>query len=160
MNRVDIRKQYLKLTARLFEVASEFDEQALLEVAKFSDNSGNPAIRRAAYALLQLISEPKRQSYMEEGPRRSPVGSSDSLTEFFQSRELFPTTSDISMSLPFKLPVRQKESRDRYVKRLTGHISSLSSDDRQSFVEAIQKNISSKVGSGFVSNWSKLIRGL
>jgi hypothetical protein len=163
MTKSETRRQYLKLTARLYEIASEFDETVLRDLAYASEGSVNPHVRRAAQGLVRLISEPKSREFREESlPRKTSTSSSDgdSLVEFFQSRDLFSSTSDIAASLPFKFSAREKESRDRYVKRLTTHLNSLATEDRRQVVEAVQRAISSRMGSGFVSNWSKLIRGL
>lgn len=161
MNKADTRKKYLRFTSRLYEIASEFDESFFIEIDSSVDFNVNPAVRRAARSLLMLMADPRKVDSRDSVSRKiSHAVSGDSLTEFFQTRELFPTSFDISASLPFKLDVKPKESRDRYVKRLVAFINKLSPVEKIHTIEIIQKKVSSKMGSGFVTNWSKLIRGL
>lgn len=164
MDKNEIRQQYLKLIAKLYDLASQFDPDALHELREMAEDNKNRAVGRVISGLLMLLSEhevPKGQRERDKElaliePATSEVG----LYSFFCSREVFKTSSDIISVLPFKFPMRAKEPRERFVRRLVGRINEMSAEDQRTLMADIQKSLSKRMGGNFVSSWSKLIRGL
>lgn len=170
----ELRRSLLKLTARLYDVASEFNEGMLIELRELSEREGDRGVSMAIRGLLRLSGHEARASRNSQMHQQLPLpvastggapnagGTPEdrSLADFFSSKSIFPTSQSIVAALPFKFELRQKESRGRMVKRLIDRLNKMSSLERVDTIGFIQKKIADERGSGFVSNWSKLIRRL
>lgn len=163
MNRNEARSQYLKLMAKLYEVASQFDERTLREINHIAEEENNKPVLRSVQGLMLLSSDHKGGGAIRKRTRppqtlnQSNVGS---FYDFFASREIFPTSNDVLTSLPFHFDLKPKESRERLARRLVTYIDSLPDDERKSVLSSVQSAVSNQHGGSFVTNWSKLIRGL
>lgn len=162
ITRSKAQTQYLRLMSKLYDMASQFDAEELRSVLKIAEEEANRPVVRATQALLMLVKDYNVERSVE---RRSVAAvastrAANSLHEIFASREIFPSVQDLISILPFSFEVRQKESRDRLARRLVSHIDALPSEQKQEVLYGLQEFLSTQLGGGFVSNWSKLIRGL
>ena len=135
----------------------------------------SPIIERKHYgASLRLT--PETESFVRiEYPRiDSPVelptsgqsigNSRDMLTarslgELFENREIFPKVKDISDVVPGGFEPQHKESRSRYVKRVSKFVAGLDRIRKSAFKAALSKRLEKQSG-GFISQWKNLIREL
>lgn len=176
-NKSKAQNQYLRLMSKLYDMASQFDVAELSLILKIAEDEENKPVIRATQALLMLVRRDDRAErnsarkdlipHVRQVKSASPMtaGSNfsrypSSLQEVFASKEIFPTVNDVVSLLPFPFEIKAKESRDRFSRRLVGHINELPEMDRKETLENLQGFLSNQSGGGFISNWSRLIRGL
>jgi hypothetical protein len=167
------RQIYLQLTAQLYDLASKFSHaelRAARDVARAENNgmsiaaidmllslhraeapkSTRPAADNHAYRLQ----EPEAKS---ENAERRRVRM---LKEMLMSRELFANPSEIATSIPISLPLKPKESREKYVNRVLVRFRKLDSVKKQEFMDTLQAVMARASSSSFVSRWSRAIKDL
>ncbi len=158
------QSQYLRLISKLYDMASQFDADELRAVLKIAEDESNRPVVRAVQAMLMLVSDHKdsgvvpriRLGRVSPSPPKYP----SSLYELFSSKDIFSSAKSVVDVLPFEFELKEKESRDRFSRRLVTYINELPVEQKDEVLEKIHSSLSSKLGGGFVSSWSKLIRRL
>lgn len=167
------RQIYLQLTACLYELAAKFSRSELRAARNVAAAENNTMTLAAIQTLLalhsdELRSEPQLVSDQKIKQSPDPMRNSESaerrrdrmLKEMLMSRELFLTPADIASGIPISMPLKPKESREKYVNRVVSRFRELDVAKRQLFMDSLQSAMS-KTGSGsFVSRWSRLIKDL
>ncbi|MDL9997239.1 hypothetical protein QTI24_01410 [Variovorax sp. J22P240] len=158
------RQKGLYLVARLYELAAEFSDQELQEISNDqSRQPASPAIKHAIDALIQLhrevesIEPPEavKNSKSSSGKVISPTAEASSLADLLGDRNSFPTVADIANAL--EIPARSKESRERYIARVSRLVGAMDSRGRKLLLRRVADGMDSKPGS-FISSWSRLIK--
>jgi hypothetical protein len=166
------RQIYLQLTANLYELASKYsrDElRAARDVARSENNalsisaidmllalhSGDQ--HKAARRSSQNVSRSPDGEYKSESADRRRVGM---LKEILMSHELFANASEVAKAVPISLPLKPKESREKYVNRILVRFRGLDAAKQQEFMEGLQAFLGRTSSSSFVSRWSRAIKDL
>ena len=155
------RQKGLYLVAKLYELAAEFTDAELQQIsADQVRQSKTSAIQHAIAALIQLHQEPEDgDAKLMASPESSKneiarTAEASSLTELLNDRSSFPTVADIASALA--VSARPKESRDRYVGRVSRMVEAMDSRSRATFLKKIAERMNTQPS--FISDWSKLIK--
>lgn len=155
------RQKSLYLIAKLYELAAEFTDAELREIAKNqSQQAQSIDIQNAIEALIQLHAAAENgetPSFGREASSRDtmPTAEASSLAELLDDRTAFPTVGDIAAILA--IDARPKEARGRYIARVSRIVGSMASRDRAMFLKRVAEKVNKRPDS-FISNWSKLIK--
>lgn len=159
------RQRTLHLIAKLYELAAEFTGGELQDIC--NEQSRQPksaAIQAAIKALIQLHEEMEggarpgalREVNAASAARETlPVSEASSLAELLNDRRSFATVAEIADAI--QIEARPKESRERYISRVSRLLGTMDSRDREIFLNKIGARLNTRPES-FFSNWSKLIR--
>lgn len=166
------RQIYLQLTAYLYELASKFSRGELRAARDVARLENNRVSITAIDTLLALhsgeqqkptgtpsnhINRVSNRDNRSEGSERRRVRM---LKEILMSPELFANVTEISARIPIALPLKPKESREKYVNRVLARFRTLDAAKKQEFMDSLQKAIGRASSSSFVSRWSRLIKEL
>jgi len=166
------RQIYLQLTAHLYELASKYS-RAELRAARDVARSENNGLSMAAIDMLLALhsgDEKKATRPISNHAYRAPEPDHKSenadrrrarmLKEILMSPELFVNTADISKSVPISLPLKPKESREKYVNRVITRFRRLDPAKQQEFMDSLQTVMGRNSSGSFVSRWSRAIKDL
>jgi len=163
------RQMSLYLSAKLYELAAGFTDTELQAI--LSDDSSHlktPAIRDAIRALMRLHQEteappsvtagsPQQGVIPGDATVRTPSRQASSLSLLLQDRAIFPTVTDIASVV--RMEARQKESRERYIARVTRQVELMSARERADFFDGLTSRLK-RQPENFISKWSKVIKEL
>jgi hypothetical protein len=175
MTNDSIRRKYLALVARFYELAADHADSELREMKERMVPKDAEGISKAIEALMLLHAignsdESKRNSHMAgyvttkryqlvSRASRSDVLHGDYLERLLSDQALFSTVKDIARVVPGNLQPQPKESRNRYVKRVVRYVDSLDEIGKRQLKDALSDELAKKPGN-FVSQWQNLIREL
>lgn len=169
MTQQSLRKTRMRLLASLYEVASRFTEKELIEVRDALDEESR-WLNSVAGALLALHNSVPSTDVPRSSPQKpaghsregihSPRRRESALRQLLLSKELFASPKDIFASVPGAVPLRAKESREKYVNRILAEFRTLTLDEQIEFTDAVQKRLVTSSKTNFVSKWTRLIREL
>lgn len=153
------RERYLKFLARLYDLASEFDQQQLLDVQHTAKNDKNSVVAATAALLGRL----RGDDTGTVDPARMATDRGDDFRELLSSRKIFPSNAGLASFVRgyVDLPIRPKDSRDRIVARILRVLEEGTEEEVAAFQKALEDYVAQQTeGSDFVSRWTKIIRGL
>lgn len=175
MTNDSIRRKYLALVARFYELAADHADSELREMKERMVPRDAEGISKAIEALMLLhaignTSESKKNFHVTENvatkryqlvsrASRSDVLHGEYLELLLRDQALFSTVKDIAKVVPGNLQPQPKESRSRYVKRVVRYVDSLDETGKRQLKEALSDELTKKPGN-FVSQWQSLIREL
>jgi hypothetical protein len=163
-------RTYLKFVSSVYQLAAEVEPSELAFLRREALRHRQRAVAAIAEALAALSSNPKGVSNADapqEGSNREDAGrdairSTVALSEALRSKKLFPSNDDVAKTLAptVRLEPRNKESREKLVRRAMASLSRLTVEQRDNVVRSIQQVVARSGDSDFVSRWSRLIRSL
>lgn len=148
------RNEYLSFLGKLFQLAADSDLESLHKHAS-EDAARGAAVTRLIEALEHLTRNTGSIS-SSVAPKRDVKA----LQRLLSSRELFSSNEDFARFMTgfAKVPVRDKDSRQRVVARVLRELRTWPDDKVRALNESLRDR--ARKSSSFVSKWSSVIQDL
>ncbi|WP_158755055.1 hypothetical protein [Dyella sp. S184] len=177
MKESTFKQTQLRLVGRLMTIASAFSIAELEGVSSLLKNKDGSDLRAVVAYLIGLhtgqsadsngsnksLRQDREFTSIPQEPAEKDkrgISKTEALRELLMSKEEFKSTADIARRVPLSVPLKYKESRERYVRRILAQFSRMSEDGRRKFLKALHNNLARTSTSSFVARWSNLIKDL